>query len=83
MLCKVVNKRRDAKIEYQKSVAVPRKRTRRTSPAEDDQMDTSLETLVNDSVPVDMSKGDADGMLDCGPIEGHAILFCSFGAQQC
>ncbi|CAL8469358.1 g8899 [Coccomyxa elongata] len=59
---KVVNKRRDAKIEYQKSVAVPRKRTRRTSPADDDQMDTNLETLVNDSVPVDMSKGDADGL---------------------
>ncbi len=60
----MVKKRRDAKIEYQKSVAVPRKRTRRTSPAEDDLLDTNLETLVNDSVQVDMSKGDADGTLN-------------------
>ncbi len=78
----MINKRRDAKIEYQKSVAVPRKRTRRTSPAENDQMDTNLETLVNDSVPMDMSKGDADGKLDCGPVKGRLTLACSFSAYQ-
>ncbi|KAK9908018.1 hypothetical protein WJX75_001624 [Coccomyxa subellipsoidea] len=59
---KVVNKRRDAKIEYHKSAAVSSRSLRRQSPAGDDPAGGDLESLVNDSAPVDMSKGDADGL---------------------
>lgn len=57
----MVNKRRDAKIVYHKTPSIARRPTRRRSPA--DLEDANLETLVNDSIPVDMKKGDADGML--------------------
>ncbi len=66
MLYKVVNKRREARIEYQTSVAVPRRTSRRRSPAEEDVPGVNL-----DNAPLDMSKGDADGALSV-----HCLRAC-------